>query len=586
MNTIMKKSILTLLMLTGLTVLWGQGVNFPDQFQGNWFKSDGSGDWIAGFHKGVLVWEGKVFSAPSLELKGKTLKINIPGTDQILFVQSQGKGKLKLGTDPRNLTAALDKPVYKADYLKNEPEVDNESFFKRGSANLTGYIKGYVKKAQETGKLAYVDLITGDEVSVPVLPDSTGQFTASVPLNHPQLVRGQIGGRFRTLLLEPGKDLFVFIDGKEMQFMGSSARINRELTDVAGIQSADLYQMIAKMMAMSWPEFRQWSLDWVQARIDSLQKFAGQRPLSNRIMEIKRKEISFPSYGYVITFPEAKKGLSAMYKPEYKDSAFQPGEGFFSFVRESGIDDPSSMVVGAGFYTLMSELGTQNAKFYSEFQKVLSDRFGFTGTLLPDLLYAQRIAFRLGNDLRPLSDAEADSVATYIKEPAIRNRVIEYSQEQSAKAEAIRIENLSKTGYYLPEVPAADGEVILDSIVARYPGKVVFVDFWATWCGPCRAGMERMKPMKKDFEGQDIVFVYITDPSSPLATWNRMIPDIKGYHYRLDEKTVAVLYKKFEIKTIPRYMLFDRKGQMVNNDLGSTAYSNESLKPLLEQYLR
>jgi hypothetical protein len=33
-------------------------------------------------------------------------------------------------------------------------------------------------------------------------------------------------------------------------------------------------------------------------------------------------------------------------------------------------------------------------------------------------------------------------------------------------------------------------------------------------------------------------------------------------------------------------MLFDRKGQMVNNDLGSTAYSNESLKPLLEQYLR
>jgi thiol-disulfide isomerase/thioredoxin len=303
---------------------------------------------------------------------------------------------------------------------------------------------------------------------------------------------------------------------------------------------------------------------------------------------IKKRELAFPSYAYVVSFNEARKGLEALYKAEPKDTAFQPGEGFFSFILDSEINDPWSMASGAAYYNLVGEFGSSvgRIKSYAQTHQKLVDDFGLKGNLLPDLLYSEHLAGMMSNDMRPLTPQEADSVRILIREPAIRERLMEFSREQEAKAEALRVENLSKSGYYLPRIPNVGGELILDSIVAQYPGKLVFVDFWATWCGPCKAGIQRIKPLKEEYAGKDIVFVYITDPSTPLATWTRSIPDIKGYHYRLDEKTVSVLYKKYEVKTIPRYMLFDKMGQLISGDLGNAAHNNSELKQLLEKYLQ
>jgi len=587
-SNMMKRAFLLILLVASMAAVRGQEAGFPDHVSGNWYKTDGSGDWIAGFHGNLLIWQGKVYENPGMELKGKLLNIKIPDSDQILYAQSGTKGKLKLGTDPRKMETVQNEPVIKKDFKIADPDQASGDFFRRDSVRISGFIKGYTKKAQENSKFSFVDLITGQEVVIPFEVEANGQFSASAMMSYPQMVRGLVGGRFRSLFPEPGTDLFIFIDGKEMLFMGESSRINRELTDLAGIQFADLYQMIAKMMVMSWPEFRQWSLDWVSTKLDSLNHYASLKPVSARAMKIKQREVSFPAYGYILSFNEAKKSLGTMYKAEPKDTAFQPGEGFYSFIRDEEVSDPHSLSTGASFLSLLEEFGGRagRAGSYAGMQKKLAEDFGITGTLVPDLLYAHRLAGMMGNDMRPLTPQEADSVRRLIREPAIRERLMEFSREQEGKAEALRLENLTKSGYFIPEVPEAAGEVILDSIVAQYRGKVVFVDFWATWCAPCRAGMQRMKPLKEEYEGKEIAFVYITDPSSPLSTWSSMIPDIKGYHYRLGEDKVAPLYKKYEIRTIPRYMLFDKSGQLINGDLGGVAHDNGSLKELIDQNLK
>ncbi|MFW6290065.1 MAG: TlpA family protein disulfide reductase, partial [Mariniphaga sp.] len=78
-----------------------------------------------------------------------------------------------------------------------------------------------------------------------------------------------------------------------------------------------------------------------------------------------------------------------------------------------------------------------------------------------------------------------------------------------------------------------EGDKLFSSIIRPYRGKVIYVDFWATWCGPCMAGIEKVKPLKDELTGKDIVFLYITNPSSPEAEYRKRIPEIKGEHVRV-----------------------------------------------------
>ena len=111
-------------------------------------------------------------------------------------------------------------------------------------------------------------------------------------------------------------------------------------------------------------------------------------------------------------------------------------------------------------------------------------------------------------------------------------------------------------------------EDILQTILDKYKGKVVLIDLWATWCGPCRAGHKAMAPMKEQMKGQNIQFVYITSPSSPQTTWQEMIKDIDGDHYYLTEEQNHYILNHFESKGIPTYAIYDTKGRQTYKSIG------------------
>ena len=108
--------------------------------------------------------------------------------------------------------------------------------------------------------------------------------------------------------------------------------------------------------------------------------------------------------------------------------------------------------------------------------------------------------------------------------------------------------------------PDVSGDQLVQSIVNQYPGKVVFVDLWATWCGPCMRGIQAMEPLKKKLAGRDVVFVYLTNESSKINDWNRQIINIPGEHYRVSS---AVFNQIPNLNGIPQYYLYDGKGKRV-----------------------
>ena len=122
-------------------------------------------------------------------------------------------------------------------------------------------------------------------------------------------------------------------------------------------------------------------------------------------------------------------------------------------------------------------------------------------------------------------------------------------------------------------------EDILNAIKKPYKGTVVVIDFWATWCGPCMAAMKSIDPIKEKYlkDKKKVSFVYVTGETSPLADFNKAIPSIKGYHYRLSNAQFKALMSSLGIRGIPSYMIVNKDGSKAYDNIAQGGYPGDDI---------
>ncbi len=83
------------------------------------------------------------------------------------------------------------------------------------------------------------------------------------------------------------------------------------------------------------------------------------------------------------------------------------------------------------------------------------------------------------------------------------------------------------------EIKEGEHAQLFQNLIKPFEGKVILVDIWATWCGPCLVANLIMQPIKVEFAEKDVVFLYIAGENSPEIAWENMIADMQGVHHRL-----------------------------------------------------
>jgi len=114
-------------------------------------------------------------------------------------------------------------------------------------------------------------------------------------------------------------------------------------------------------------------------------------------------------------------------------------------------------------------------------------------------------------------------------------------------------------------------------------GKYVYVDVWATWCGPCKREIPFLQEVEKAYHGKNIEFVSISvDKEKDHETWKQMVADkeLGGIQLYADKDWQSDFVQGYKINGIPRFILIDPKGNIVSAN--APRPSSDDLKVLFD----
>ncbi|KYG84998.1 hypothetical protein AWW67_17310 [Roseivirga seohaensis] len=126
----------------------------------------------------------------------------------------------------------------------------------------------------------------------------------------------------------------------------------------------------------------------------------------------------------------------------------------------------------------------------------------------------------------------------------------------------------------------------LEALITSHKGKVLYIDYWASWCGPCINEMPSSKQLQKGLANDNIVYIYLSSDRTDRP-WQKTMERLElneGLHFRIDNAGYTTKMEELNIPSIPRYMIYDTKGKLVNNNAPRPSQS-KVLKAELMKYI-
>ena len=127
---------------------------------------------------------------------------------------------------------------------------------------------------------------------------------------------------------------------------------------------------------------------------------------------------------------------------------------------------------------------------------------------------------------------------------------------------------------------------MLTGLLEELKGQVIYVDYWASWCAPCRDAMPSSLLLNEKYQNKGVTFVYFSVDKGQEAWRRASISDkISNYEhsYLVLNHVVSDFRESLQIDAIPRYLIFDKQGKLVEKN--APGPKDKSLEPVLNKYI-
>lgn len=377
------------------------------------------------------------------------------------------------------------------------------------------------------------------------------------------------------LVIQPGDSLYILKDFKDIgnsTFSGDEAILNQEISkfraSYLGRYPTDYKQ--------SYLDFKNKCEKERNANYHLLIDFQLGSSSSDEFNNWAIKQIELDFCEAMFNYPRQHLART---NQELTDSS-----DYFSFIEKLEENLDNSIVMsdyfkvteqffGVRIMDLQKKYSQQNVKKDTILDLMIEDLFSTTeNNYLAQFSLRTLLNISLSSNKTDWIDKYSDQINSKMDDPFLKNnlqehydRVNDFNNNPKRFSDAILSSDNSFELNSAISINPENGKNIVKNLIEANPGKVIFVDIWATWCPPCLHYMQYSKRLIADFEKNDVEFAFICI-NSKEKLWREKVQELNlgGQHIYCDFESTLAIRKRFGFSGIPYYLLIDKNGVIVD----------------------
>jgi len=403
----------------------------------------------------------------------------------------------------------------------------------------------------EDGKLK----IKGESFEKEITLKADGSFSETFQIAYSGAYNFATKSNRSSIYLAKGTKLVINVDDKNfattLKFTGNGSAENKYFMD----KSDTVNKLIGNPQAF-------YALDETAflAKIKEVKTAMTDLLNKSKIADAAFKKNELKSIGYF-------EQLQLLNYPEYhahygKIEGFKPSATFPEFDINTDLDNEQDFLFSSPYKQIVA------TKFNKNIFAQLGENEEYTYKLaLPEIKKVKSTSIRnahIQNLAYEVGAGNPDVTMLYNELLALSSDA-KFKEELTAKYAKIKTLTIGNPSPKFDYENFKGGKTSLESL----KGKYVYIDVWATWCGPCRREIPSLQKVEEQYHGKNIEFVSLSiDAKKDYEKWRKFVEEKKlgGIQLFADNDWNSKFVQEYAIEGIPRFILVDPNGNIVSAD--------------------